>query len=55
MSAVLMKFSFCSALLEMVNFLLGHGLNNGAGQRRKTSSLAMRLADLENSALRDFP
>jgi len=54
MSAALMKFSFCSALLGMVDFLLGHGLNNGVRQCRKTSSIAMRLADLENSALTDF-
>jgi hypothetical protein len=39
----------------MVGFLLGHGLNNGVGQRRKTSSIATRLADLENSALVAFP
>jgi hypothetical protein len=39
----------------MVGFLLGHALDNGVGQRRKTSSIAKRLAVLENSALRDFP
>ena len=26
-------------VVGMVGFLLGHGLNNGAGQRRKTSSI----------------
>ena len=38
-------------VVGMVGFLLGHGLNNGVGQRRKTSSIAVRLAVLENSAL----
>ena len=42
-------------VVGMVGFLLGHGPNNGVGQRRKTSSIAMRLSVLENSALRDFP
>jgi hypothetical protein len=28
----------------MVGFLLGHALDNGVGQRSKTSSIAMRLA-----------
>jgi len=42
-------------VVGMVGFLLGHGLNNGVSQRRKTSSIAMRLAVLENPALREFP
>jgi hypothetical protein len=42
-------------VVGMVDFLLGHGLNNGVRQRRKTSSIAMRLAVLENPALREFP
>jgi len=41
-------------VVGMVGFLLGHGLDNGVGQRRKTSSIAMRIAVLENSALRKF-
>jgi hypothetical protein len=41
-------------VVGMVGFLLGHGPNNGVGQHRKTSSIAMRLAVLENSALRKF-
>ena len=41
-------------VVGMVGFLLGHGLDNGVGQRGKTSSIATRLAVLENYALMKF-